>query len=456
MIAKRHASSRWCGAEGFACAVLKKLFDVRRGELRVCMQAFVVLFLIVAAHTMLETARDTLFLVHHPPDGLTLMYVALAGLTFFANAAAIAITRRVGHRRALLWLLVVAVWASVALSFVVRSGRGACAVYLFSGLAGVLLSPHFWLLAAHLFTQAQGRRLFSLVAAGGIAGGVFGAGIAAYVLRSHPAAALLPLAAGCFTLASLALMTVRDDRDSLPSSPTSLFHRCGAEAVRGRCSRYAARVVAMVVISTAAMLIVDYLFKSTIAGRVPAARLGGFFARFYAVMNIASFGVQIVLARPALRRLGVVGAACIMPFLLVGGGLAAFFGGGTLLVVLGLKAIDGGLRYSLNRVAIELLYLPVPETLRDRTKGLFECVVGRVVQACTGGLLYFLALRTLASPRVLALLVVVVSLAWVWLVFSLRRPYADLINLRGRNVDTPAIAPMPLSVARQCRCSNAS
>ena len=198
----------------------------------------------------------------------------------------------------------------------------------------------------------------------------------------------------------------------------------------------------MVVTSAAAVLIVDYLFKVTIASRVPAASLGGFFARFYAAMNLVSFGVQIILARPALRRLGVVGAACVMPFLLIGGGIAAFCGGGTLLVVLVLKAIDGGLRYSLNRVAIELLYLPVPETVRDRTKGLFECVVGRVVQACTGGVLYLLALRTLASPRILALLVVVLSLAWAWLALSLRRPYADLIE-RRRGLDPTPIAAAP-------------
>jgi AAA family ATP:ADP antiporter len=422
---------------------LKKLFDVRRGELRVCGQAFLVLLLMVAAHTILETARDTLFLLHNPSSGLSLMYVALACLTFFANAGAIMVARRVGHRRALLWLLVAAIGASLALSFVVRSNRGVCAVYLFSGLVGVLLSPHFWLLAANLFTQAQGRRLFSLVAAGGIVGGVFGAGIAGYVLRSCSATALLPLAAGSFALASLALATIRDDRDPLSSSLSdSVYEQRGTRTGRGRCGRYAARVVALVVTSAAAVLIVDYLFKVTIASRVPAASLGGFFARFYAAMNLVSFGVQIILARPALRRLGVVGAACVMPFLLIGGGIAAFCGGGTLLVVLGLKAIDGGLRYSLNRVAIELLYLPVPETVRDRTKGLFECVVGRVVQACTGGVLYLLALRTLASPRILALLVVVLSLAWAWLALSLRRPYADLIE-RRRRLDATTIAVAP-------------
>ncbi|HTB73738.1 MAG TPA: hypothetical protein VK762_10870 [Polyangiaceae bacterium] len=428
----RTSNTPWCRLESSTWAILDKVFEVQKGELRACLQGFLVLFLIVAAHTMLETARDTLFLVHHPPARLSLMYVALAVLTFFANAAVLAMTRRLGHRRALLWTLVIALWASIALCFVVRDGRGAYALYLFSGLPALLLCPRFWLLAAHLFTLAQGRRLFSLVAAGGIAGGVFGAGVAAYVLRSQPVTVLLPLAAGCFALASLTVATVRDDQDCVQPLPTRGRepHRPPEMVVSGS-NMYAARVVAMVVLSSAALLVVDYLFKSTIASRIPASRLGGFFAHFYAVMNFVSFGVQILLARPALRRLGVIGAAGIMPFLLIGGGLAAFLGGGTFVVVLGLKAVDAGLRYSLNRVAIELLYLPVPERVRDRTKGVFECVVVRVVQACTGGLLYLLAVRTLASPRILAVLVVVLSLAWAWLVFSLRRPYLDLLRRRN-------------------------
>jgi AAA family ATP:ADP antiporter len=117
-----------------------------------------------------------------------------------------------------------------------------------------------------------------------------------------------------------------------------------------------------------------------------------------------------------------------MPLLLLGGGITALLGGGMLLVVLGLKAVDGSLRYSLNRVATELLYLPLTADARDHGKGFVDSVLGRVVQAATAIVLYVLATRALATPRVLALIIVLLSAAWVALSSSLRRSYLDLFR----------------------------
>jgi ATP/ADP translocase len=193
-------------------------------------------------------------------------------------------------------------------------------------------------------------------------------------------------------------------------------------------------------LSPAAVLIVDYLFKSTAVQRISAPHLAGFFARFYVVMNIVSLGVQVLVTQPALRRLGVIRAAGVLPVLLAAGGIAAFFGGGSLAIVFTLKVTETALCCSLNRVATELLYLPVPETLRDRTRGIAESMVGRGVKACTGGLLYLLTVQALATPRVLAMLVLVLSAASASLAFSLRRAYCEVVDrhdTRAKNCEGP-------------------
>jgi len=397
---------------------LRDVFDVRRGEIRICVHASIVFFLIIAGHTVLETVRDTLLLAQLPLSRLNLMYVSVAGLTFLVNAVASGIARRLGHRRTLVGLLVFAACASSVLRFLPSCEYVACTVYLVSGLLVTVLASQFWLHSAQLLTREQGGRLFSLIATGGTAGGILGAELASHVLRCRPVMSLLPLAAACFLLGALALCAVQsEDAPASPSQPRD-------NAASGQS--YVARVVGLVLLSTAALLIVDYLFKSTIAARIPASRLGPFFAHFYAAMNVISLGVQLVGAPLVLRRFGVVGAACIMPALLVIGGGASLLGGGSWVFVLGLKAVDAGLRFSLNRVTIELMYLWVPDNVRARARGVVECVVSRVVQAGTGGLLYYLAVRTLATPGVLALLVIAVSLAWALLVLSLRRPHRDL------------------------------
>jgi hypothetical protein len=406
-------------------STLRRLLDLREGELSISVQAFATLFLIIAGHTTLETARDAIFLTNLPPAQLNVVYIALAGLTLVTTAAAVALARRFGRRNALICSLVVVAFATTVLYFVAGTPQGAMALYLFSGLVGAMLTPQFWLVASQVFTVAQGRRLFGVIASGGVVGGTVGAGVAAVAVRVFPVTALLPVAAGLFVLTALVLTMIEVDQPSSEPAPASAK---APPTVVLRENPFLARIAGMVLVSTAALLTLDYLFKSTAARYVAQAGLGEFFARYYAVMNAVSLVVQVLVAGRIVRRFGVIGAAGIMPFLLLGGGVATLLAGGLLLPVLGLKTVDGGLRHSLNRVATELLYLPLPEMARDRGKGLVDGVLGRIAQALTASLLYLLAMRSLATPRVLALVVIVLAAAWLAMAVSLRRPYLDLFR----------------------------
>jgi len=115
---------------------------------------------------------------------------------------------------------------------------------------GAVLTPQFWLVAAQMFTVAQGRRLFGLIGAGGVVGGVVGAGTAALVLRALPVNALLPIATGVFLLAALLLSTIAADEGSPASSDPSAPARPPA-LLRG--NPYLLRIAALVVLSTAAL-----------------------------------------------------------------------------------------------------------------------------------------------------------------------------------------------------------
>jgi hypothetical protein len=60
--------------------MLRRLLDVRPEERRPTAIAFLVLFGILAAHTILETARDALFLARLPPSQLPWVYLAMAAI----------------------------------------------------------------------------------------------------------------------------------------------------------------------------------------------------------------------------------------------------------------------------------------------------------------------------------------------------------------------------------------
>ncbi|CAN5920745.1 hypothetical protein BH11MYX4_BH11MYX4_23570 [soil metagenome] len=408
---------------------ISRFLDLRDGEARPVVQSFLILFLLIAGHTTLETARDALFLTKLPPSQLNLVYIALAGLSFVVAAASTRLAQRFGRRNALIATLCLAAFATTLLHAMTATPRVVMALYVFSGLVGAVLSPQFWLLAATMFTSAQGRRLFGPIASGGVVGGVAGAGTAALLLARFPVTSLLLVAAIAFIGTALLLTTLGNEEASAPDVVVpALAPQPARPAAAVARQPFVWRVALLVALSTAAVLTVDYLFKSTAARNVAPEQLGEFFARYYALMNGVSLVVQLLVAGRVVRRLGVAGATGVMPGLLLLGSAASFLSAGALLPVLAMRMVDGSLRHSLNRVATELLYLPMATSVRERAKGLIDTVLARSVQAVTAGTLFGLGMMGILSPRFLAGIIVVLCLAWAAVAYGLRAPYLDLFR----------------------------
>jgi MFS family permease len=403
---------------------LQNVIDLREGEARPAAQAFFTLFFTIAAHTILETARDALFLSKLPARELNVVYIVIAGLTFVVGAIAAHTALRFGERTALLASIVVAAVVTTFLHFLSPTPRVALVLYVFSGLLGASLVPQFWLLAARMFTASQGRRLFGVFAASGTLGGVAGAGAAALVLRVTSITTLLLVSSVLLVCAALVCATITLD-DAARPPPSVGRTKTGALF---RETPFLKNVATAVALGTAAVFVLDYLFKSTVARVVPAASLGTFFAWAYAAMNVLSLVVQLLLSTRLLRRLGVIGAVAVLPMLLVLGSGAVLASGGALAFVLVPKAFDGGLRYSLNRTGTELLYLPIPREARERGKALIDGVITRLAQAAIAALLYALATHNLAGPNVLAVFIVVLASSWLFAIVISRGRYLDLFR----------------------------
>jgi len=401
-----------------------RTFDVRVGERWHLTRATALLLLIVAGHTILETARDTLFLSMLPASRLNIVYVILAVLTFFAAAVSTTVAVVLGRRRALVGSLVLTAGITAALRFFTPTPTFAIVFYVYSGLIGAVVIPQFWLLMGQIFSVSQGRRLFGLLAAGGVVGGVAGASIAAVAIGIGGVQSLFWVSSVLFVLAMIVGVLI-DDRASSSAAPADAPPRMSTKVFRD--NPLLGRITILVVVSTATVLVVDYVFKSTAARSLSPAALGPFFARFYAVMNLISLVVQLLVASRVLRRLGVVGATAYTPVLLTLGGLGIFTTGAFAAVAIA-KSIDGGLRYSLNKIATELLYLPLSREARERGKALIDGVVTRVTQAVTAGALYVVATRGFGSTRALGLTVAVLAVLWVASAVAIRGKYLQLFR----------------------------
>jgi AAA family ATP:ADP antiporter len=409
-------------------SLLGRLVDVRDGEGTSAVQAALTLFLLIGGHTVLETARDTLFLEKLAPSRLTLVYGLIAGLALVASPLCTALARRFGRRNALISLLLAAAYGT-ALFFVQPLGpRGVFALYAWSGLLGTLLVLQFWLFASELLTVAQGKRLFGPIAAGGVLGAVAGAGTAAALLQRLPVPSLLLVGSGCFLGAALLLTTV--STEPLPLARRATAGRRAFKAAYDLFTQqpYVRRLAALVSVSSATLLTTDYLFKASVTEHVPMAQLGTFFAGYYALLNAASLLAQLFISGPLIRRVGVVPALAVLPALLFVGGSVTVFAGVSLGLALVLKASDGTFRYSVHRVASELVEMPLAPHIQEQTKAFVDGPLPRVVQALTAGVLLALSMSGAGAGRVVALVATVLALLWIVVVIGLRTPYLERLR----------------------------
>jgi ATP:ADP antiporter, AAA family len=398
-----------------------RLVDLRPGELPLFLRIFSVLLLTVAGHTLLETARDALFLARLPPRMLTIVYISAAVGMFVVTPLAVRITRSTGVRNALVLSLLFT--AIGALWFRIREpSQGVVfALYVFGTLSATLLIGQCWLLASTAFTAAQSRRVSGPLAAGGVLGAIAGASIASLLLEVAPVRLLLGAAALAYFAAALVATTIVAD-ESAPQADSDRPRLVPALQEVGRDS-FLVRLAAIAALSVAVSVSVDYLFKSRVSSELAAAELAPFFARYQLALNAGTLVLQVLVTGPVVQRIGVIGLALTAPVLMAVGGAVTALGGAPFGVVVGLKATDSALRNSLGRVSSELLWAPVEQQARGR--GAVDQLVTRSAQALVGAALLGASMDHALASEILAGAACVLALGWLLVGLGIRAPYIE-------------------------------
>jgi hypothetical protein len=168
-----------------------------------------VLFGIMTAHTILETARDALFLAKLGPDRLAWAYLAIAGTALLAITA----FRRWGKlrdpRRMLIGFLTVGVVGTSAIATTITLAPSISFVlYVWTGLIATLVVPSFWTMIDRSLRIAEAKRVFAVIGAGGTLGAMVGSAIAGglgHLVAAHHLVTVGAFAFGAATIAAIAL-----------------------------------------------------------------------------------------------------------------------------------------------------------------------------------------------------------------------------------------------------------
>ena len=260
-------------------------FSIRREDRRNLAVGFVGLLAIMTAHSVMETARDTLFLTSLPATHLPRAYLAIALLAILELKVHQRLLRRVHDRRMLLAASLV-FGSLVTLGFwALLDEMGAWApfgFYVWTGLLITVVLIEFWLLLDDAVSVTQAKRIFPAIAAGGVTGAALGSLLAEGLLRIASPAELVLAATVILALASTTpfLWSV-SSQATVDHAATEPVHPLGWL----RRDSYLSRLLALVLMGTIALTVVDFVFKSTVADHIPAEGLGPFFARFYLGLN---------------------------------------------------------------------------------------------------------------------------------------------------------------------------
>jgi AAA family ATP:ADP antiporter len=411
-------------------------FSVRREDRRNLLVGFVGLMTIMTAHSVMETARDTLFLTNLPATELPRAYLAIAILAIVELKIHERVLSHVRDRRVLLAASLF-FGAMITLGFwALLDELGPWApfgFYVWTGLLITVVLIQFWLLLDDAVTVTQAKRIFPAIAAGGVSGAMLGSLLAEGLLRVSPPSGLVFLASSILAVAATTAFLWK-----IPEEPGADL----ATSERGRSLRwllrdgYLSRVLALVLVGTIALTVVDFIFKSSVAESIPSEGLGPFFARFYLGLNTVALVVQVAGAGWLLQGFGAHRSSALLPLLIFGGALGLSLGP-ILPFAVALKAVDGSLRHTLYRSAVEVLYLPLDSRSRERAKGIVEVFGHRVGQALGSVLIIGAVTLGLTTPE-LAVVLVVFALVWIAAIFSTRHRYVEQFRARLRQgvIDT--------------------
>ena len=295
---------------------------------------------------------------------------------------------------------------------------------------GSLLLVQFWSFTDDLFDTRQAKRSFGLVASGGILAALLAGTLAGMISRIAGTENLLPLSA----LLILACLLIASHLARLYPESFSRQRRqattAGDSGLGQVLSSAHLRTVAWVVLLTFLVItIVDYQFKLFV--RYNYLNREAELTRFLAFFQAAAAGLCLVLQLLVTRKLlqfNILLALFLLPAALLAGSVTLLVLP-TFLVAVITKAMDNVLRYSVNDAAMQVLYVPVPASLRGRAKALADGILRPLAQGGTGLVLAASSTAWVEEDSAwLGLASVAVCPTWLVMIARLRRNYIGTLT----------------------------
>jgi ATP:ADP antiporter, AAA family len=283
----------------------------------------------------------------------------------------------------------------------------------------------FWSFMADVWSEAQARRVFGFIAAGGSAGALVGPALSGVLARFVRPADLLGIAAvllagALVCIARLREWTLRDTASSSTKDDAALGgHALGGLTGVAR-SPFLVGICGFVLVGTVLATFV-YFQQAQIIGaaiRDPRRRTS-VFAMMDLAVNGLTIGTQLFLTAPLLARLGLSRMLALLPALGVAG-FAALAVMPRLAVLVAFQVVRRAAQYGIAGPAREVLFTVVSREEKYKAKNFIDTAVSRGGDALSGWAFAGLLGLGLGVTGI-ALVAIPLSAAWVVIAVYLAR-----------------------------------
>lgn len=423
---------------------LGPFLDLRPGEGLTTLASGALFFLVVASYYLIKPVRNSLFVQRVGADNLPYVYIGTAlVMGLLISWYSRQVVDRLPPKR-----LIPITYGFLASNLVVfswllryESLATSATFYIWAKLYPVLTVSQFWLMTNALFESRQARRLFGFIGAGGILGGIAGGFLAGITAEAIGTENLLVASAVVITLCAGLAMYLHPDAATV-ARPANAAGARGHELARSaaRIVRESAHLRALSTILTLTIIVstvVDWQMNKAVELFVSGEDAKtAFYGRFFALVNVASFLVQVVLTSFVLRRFGIGVALLLLPLGLLTGALGVLVHPSLWTAALA-KGADGTLRYSLDQSTRELLFLPVPHAIKVRAKPFIDVAVQRGGTGVAGVLILLTTSVAEVPFQYMSLLSLAAIAVWIGVIFVVQREYIGSIKrlIRARDVE---------------------
>ncbi len=406
------------------------LINLQAGEFVPVIWSFAYFYFLLSSYYVIRPVRDEMGIIGGI-DNLQWLFTAtflvmLAIVPLFGAASA-----RYPRQRLLPGVYLFFIANLLIFYFVFRSGDGAewtaRIFFIWVSVFNLFVVSVFWSFMADLFSNAQGKRLFGLIAAGGSLGAISGPAFTAGLSTSIGTSNLLLVSAGLLAAALICILQLIRYGHAHPTA--------GSEAALGGSimsgikntfgSSYLLGIALFIWLYTTLSTFLYFEQAHIVkAAFTDSAERTQVFAIIDLVVNALTILIQIFVTGHVMRRFGVATALASIPALLSLGFMVLAMAP-ILPVLIITQVVRRAGNYALTKPSREVLFTVIDRESKYKAKNFIDTVVYRGGDAVAGWL--FAGLKGLGFG-LSGIAWIAVPVALLWMTIGLRLGKAQRIK----------------------------